>query len=78
MIDILGKRYLYFMISLLVILPGIFILVTGGLPLSIDFTGGSLLEVQFPAGKALDTIELVTLYEKAGIDDAQVTATGIL
>lgn len=75
MIDILGKRYLYFMISLLVILPGIFILVTGGLPLSIDFTGGSLLEVQFPAGKALDTTELVTLYEKAGIDDAQVTAT---
>ena len=39
MIDILSKRYLYFAISLLVILPGLIVLVSGGLPLSIDFTG---------------------------------------
>lgn len=75
MIDILSKRYLYFAISLLVIVPGLILLAVGGLPLSIDFTGGSLLEVQFEAGKTPETAELVNLYEKAGIDDAQITST---
>jgi len=75
MIDILSKRYLYFAISLLVILPGIVLLGISGLPLSIDFTGGSLLEVQLEPDKGLNTIEIITLYEEAGIDDAQVTTT---
>jgi len=75
MIDILSKRYLYFAISLLVILPGLVILAASGLPLSIDFTGGSLLEVQFEAGKAPQPADLVALYEKEGINDAQVQTT---
>jgi preprotein translocase subunit SecF len=75
MIDILSKRYLYFAISMLVILPGIIILATGGLPLSIDFTGGSLLEVQFEEGKTPQPGEIVTLYGNAGINDAQVRTT---
>ena len=75
MIDILSKRYLYFAISLLVILPGLVLLAIGGLPLSIDFTGGSLLEVQFEVGKTPETAVLVNLYEDAGIDDAQITST---
>ena len=75
MIDILGKRYLYFLLSLLVIVPGLAILFAGGLPLSIDFTGGSLLEVQFQDGKTLSTESLQTIYENVGIDDAQVQTT---
>ena len=75
MIDILSKRYLYFAISLLVILPGLIVLVSGGLPLSIDFTGGSLLEVRFEPGKPMNTSEIVPIYESAGIDDPQVTTT---
>jgi preprotein translocase subunit SecF len=74
MIDILSKRYLYFAISLLVIIPGIIILATGGMPLSIDFTGGSLLEVQF-SGPTPPNADLVRLYEDMGIDDAQVQTT---
>jgi len=75
MIDILSKRYLYFAISLLVIIPGLIILGVRGLPLSIDFTGGSLLEVKFAAGASLQNAELIQLYEDAGIDDAQVQTT---
>lgn len=75
MIDILSKRYLYFAISLLVILPGLIILASRGLPLSIDFTGGSLLEVQFADGEPITNADLVQLYENAGIDDAQVQTT---
>jgi preprotein translocase subunit SecF len=74
MIDILSKRYLYFTISLLVIIPGLVILGIRGLPLSIDFTGGSLLEVQFE-GTPLENAEVILLYESAGIEDAQVQTT---
>lgn len=74
MIDILSKRYYYFVFSMLVILPGLILLATNGLPLAIDFTGGSLLEVQFEAGKSIETADLLSLYEDAGIDDAQITA----
>jgi preprotein translocase subunit SecF len=75
MIQIVNKRYLYFAISLLVIVPGIVILLTGGMPLSIDFTGGSYLEVQFEANKTPQPAELVNLYEQADIADAQVQTT---
>jgi len=75
MIDILSKRYWYFAISLLVILPGLIILASRGLPLSIDFTGGSLLEVKFEGGESLQGADLIPLYEQAGIDDTQVQTT---
>ncbi|MDO9302608.1 MAG: protein translocase subunit SecF [Anaerolineales bacterium] len=75
MIDILSKRYYYFIFSLLIILPGLILLAINGMPLAIDFTGGSLFEVQFEAGKALETADILSIYEDAGIDDAQVTAT---
>ena len=75
MIDILSKRYYYFVFSLLIILPGLILLAINGMPLAIDFTGGSLFEVQFEAGKALETADILSIYEDAGIDDAQVTAT---
>lgn len=75
MIDILSKRYYYFVFSLLVILPGLILLAMNGMPLAIDFTGGSLFEVQFEAGKAIETADILSIYEDAGIDDAQVTST---
>ena len=52
--NIIKNRYLYFLISLLVIIPGIVFMAIhwtstgeGPLALGIDFKGGSLLEVQF-------------------------------
>ncbi len=38
-------KWLYFAISLLVVLPGLYSLIRYGLKLSIDFTGGTLLEI---------------------------------
>lgn len=40
-------RWLYFSISLTILIPGIFSLLLFGLKPSIDFTGGSLLEIKF-------------------------------
>jgi len=51
--NIIKNRYIYFLISLLIIIPGLVFLILNWtqletpLPLAIDFTGGSLLEVQF-------------------------------
>ncbi len=59
--NIIKNRYLYFLISLLVIIPGIiFMLINwradgAPFPLGIDFTGGSLLEVQFAPATARPT-----------------------
>lgn len=44
-------RWVYFVISLFVILPGLYSLVTHGLHLAIDFTGGTLLEVRLQETK---------------------------
>ena len=45
MLNILGKRYLFFALSLVLIVPGLIVMAVMGLPLAIDFTGGLLLEV---------------------------------
>lgn len=69
--NILGKRYYFFGLSLLIILVGMGILVFRGIPLSIDFTGGSLLEVKFD-GQTPETSQIYIVYDEAGISDVQV------
>ena len=71
--DIVGKRYLWFAISLVLIVPGFIALLVFGLPLAIDFTGGSLLDLQF-TGAAPQPAEVKAIYELRGID-AQVQST---
>jgi len=73
--NILGKRYFFFAFSVLLIVPGLILLGIKGLPLSIDFTGGTLLEVSFAGGANPDTDTVLSIYDDAGIGDAQVTMT---
>ena len=60
--NLIKYRYLYFAISLLVIIPGVFALIFWGLPLGIDFTGGSLLEVQFKSGTPPTIAQVTSIY----------------
>lgn len=69
--NILGKRYIFFALSLLIIIPGLIVLFTRGVPLSVDFTGGSLLEVSF-ADQSPQPAEIIELYEAAELRDVQV------
>ena len=46
MFNIVGRRNLYFLLSGLIILPGLIALLLWGLRLGIDFTGGSSIEVR--------------------------------
>ena len=72
--NILGKRYIFFGVSLLVILVGLGLLFINGIPLSIDFQGGSLLEVTF-AGANPAPGEIIGVYDSVSIKDVQVQTT---
>jgi preprotein translocase subunit SecF len=76
MLNLLGKRYYFFALSLLLILPGLIIIAVQGLPLSIDFKGGSSLEVSFASGKMPSTADMVGLYNSLGLTDTTITTTG--
>lgn len=69
--NILGKRYIFFGVSILVIVSGLVLLALGKTPLSIDFKGGSLLEVSF-AGKTPQPSEIIAIYEASDLKDVQV------
>ena len=70
-IDIIGKRKIWYAISLIIIIPGLISLVTHGLRLGIDFTGGSLMEVQGIASQEVVTQAVGDL----GFKDITVTTT---
>lgn len=58
MIDWMKYNWLYFMISGLFLLPGIISLVVFGVKPSIDFVGGSMMEVQLQNGVNLTSAQL--------------------
>jgi len=66
-------RYLYFAISLAVIIPGILALIIWGLPLGIDFTGGSLLEVKFASGTPPTIAQVQSVYNELSTADVKIS-----
>ena len=76
--NIIGKRYLFFALSLLIILPGLVLIgswaIQKDLPLSVDFTGGSQLEVRFEGGNP-QPADIVRLYSDLQVGDVQVQTT---
>jgi preprotein translocase subunit SecF len=77
MIDIVKHRYLYFGISLLVIIPGMIALIMWGLPLGIDFRGGSLLDIRFVTGTVPQPSQVSALYAENGFNDSIVQTSGL-
>jgi len=74
MFNIVRRRYWYFGLSLLIIVPGLAALLVFGLPLAIDFTGGSLLELQFNG--ALPSEDVIReVYGQFGVEVGAVQTT---
>jgi preprotein translocase subunit SecF len=70
-----GKRYLWFTISLIAIVPGLISLILFGLNLGIDFTGGTLWELQF--AQPVTTEDVKSSLAAAGYDNTIVqTSSG--
>ena len=71
--NIIKNRYIYFAISLIVIIPGILALIFWGFSMGIDFTGGSLLEVKFDSGTAPSIENVVALYNELSTPQMDIT-----
>jgi preprotein translocase subunit SecF len=76
MLNIVGRRYLFFGISLLVIIPGMIALALWGLPLAIDFSGGSLLQARFDSGTLPQPAQILEVYRQNGYGDSQIQTSG--
>ena len=74
--QLMSKRYLFFAISLAIIIPGITSLAVWGLRFSIDFEGGSMLEAKFASGHAPEPAQVIQVYQDLGIKDTQVSSSG--
>ena len=74
MTQLASKRKLWFSISLAVIIPGLLALIFSGLKLGIDFTGGTLWEVQFHQPTTTAAVEAAL--GTAGVDHAVVQRSG--
>jgi len=62
--NIIKYRYVFFAISLLVIVPGMIALALWGLDVGIDFTGGSLLEIRVTEGSLPSVAQIGAAYNK--------------
>ena len=65
-----SRRNIWYLISLLAIVPGVVSLILFGLRLGIDFTGGTLWELDFE--RAVTTEEVRTVLERNGFEDPVV------
>jgi len=72
-IDFVSRRNWYFLLSLLIIVPGIYFMVTRGFALGIDFAGGTEFTVQFPASVTQAQVESAVAAQNI---DGSVISTG--
>ena len=77
MFDIIGKKKWYFIISVLLIVPGLVSLALFGLKLSIDFTGGSRVTYTFPTAVNQKTIaDIRTSFEEENVVVSTIQPSG--
>ena len=70
MFDLVGKRYLFILISLIVIVPGTISLIVKGLNVGIDFVGGA--NVEYRPEKAVTIPEMTALVAPFKLEDLQI------
>lgn len=80
MLDIIGKKNWYFLFSLLVIIPGLLALLFWGLPLSIDFTGGTQMTFTFSKSvnqQTVDSVKSIFVKEQATVVTTQSSGNSL-
>ena len=70
MFNLVGKRYLFLLISLIIIVPGLISLVVRGLDVGIDFAGGTTVELR-PANP-VTVSEMTTILKPFKLADLQI------
>lgn len=72
--DFVGRRKIWYLISLLLLIPGLISLALQGLNLGIDFTGGNLMQLKF-ASPAVEITQVRQALEEIGLEKAPVIQT---
>lgn len=78
--DIVGKRYIFFAVSLAILVPGLLALIFWGVRPSIDFTGGTVWEVvpaQGATTQRFDQALETAGYADAVVQNAEVSGGGV-
>lgn len=72
--DIAGRAKVWFVISLLIIIPGLFSMVTRGFNFGIDFTGGTIIDLKFE--NAVEISKVRDSLRPFGLDGATIQLSG--
>ncbi len=75
MYNIIQKRNWLFALSILVLVPGLIAFSMWGLKLGIDFTGGSLVDLEFTAGRP-EIAKVEEVVQKSAVGEAQLQTKG--
>lgn len=73
-LNIAGHAKLWFIISLLIIIPGLFCMVTKGFNFGIDFTGGTIIDMKFE--QPVTIAQVRESLAKYGYEGAQIQLSG--
>ena len=73
-LNIAGHTKLWFIMSLIVIIPGIFCMFTKGFNFGIDFTGGTIIDMKFEQPVTISQVR--TSLAKYGLDGATIQLSG--
>ena len=72
--DIAGRAKIWFVISLLIIIPGLFSIATRGLNFGIDFTGGTIIDLKF--SQPVEISKIRDSLKPFGLDGATIQLSG--
>lgn len=77
--NIVRRRYLWLLLSLLIIIPGLVSLILYGLRPSIDFSGGALWDIHYPDRQLaeLNTEDIRSIFTAQGFEGAQVQLSNV-
>lgn len=72
--DIVGKRKIWYALSLLIIIPGLISMFTKGFNFGIDFTGGTIMELRFDNPVAISSVRQVM--HEYNLDNSTIQLSG--
>lgn len=73
--DFIGRRKVWYILSVLVIIFGIISMVTRGFNLGIDFTGGTIMDLKF--SQPVTVIEVRDVLKKYNLDNSMIQLSGV-
>lgn len=76
MLNIIGKRKIYYAISAVFIAASIIALLLWGLKFGIDFKGGSMLEVAYSDNKRPETNQIINSLKPLKLNDLRISPVG--